>query len=757
MDWALETCPDPLSFPVIHAIGLDQDNAHKHVQAATLPNRCITLDLIDTIQGDGDEIALLTASAPVFGLPEDPLCPWSIKSSRVNRIKQAIQEQAHKEPASNGVAQPPGAVVLAASSVSAMPPSGDNPTGALRRTQEIASPAEEAKKKHFCRTSRLSEQQHRHWWALRNASTQSMVNDPFKVEVAAEQRLYRESLKQMVLATCRANFVAFPALVETTIDKLLQVRKASSRAYPAFYTTSGSETMPFFDPRHPPKQLKTLQRKRLLFSAGTTLELPPIPHPFYTVTLPRSGDFFLGPIEPRPPMDDATKKPTFLKQVQPVVSCDAYMRCIAAQTSLSFALSSSVLLCLTNPNLDAAWEVPVIVEELSAGRRVIFLDKPLVPQDLSIKEKNRQFYKMSLKRWLLQNQQGLKMNPTPEQLTFDPAQLAATNGAQTPQLSQGPDNLIYTEWQFDDHQILIRGRTDALASPAESPALPSLPHQPVGIVAKMKHLPDEQLEEFSASEKAKYLLKAFLLGEEAKLVVGHVDPVTARLVSVEMLSQQQLRTPGSASPESYLSQLNEILGWLRKQAQGKTGHFLLRHDAGAQQLSLVRLHAKKEELTFTSGIAASFDLHERQQQAGRSNLESIEYLPPRWDYQRLHQIPNTFLPVTRSCCFDFLRSGKCIHPTTCTHAHMTQYEAELRGLPTPATLAHVHKPSSAVAAHQDSKRQSLDKSAQREADITETEPADTEEQDEARGKRRRGRKRSVPAGGSAPSSKKVRR
>lgn len=344
-----------------------------------------------------------------------------------------------------------------------------------------------------------------------------------------------------------------------------------------------------------------------------------------------------------------------------------------------------------------------MVEDRPDGQgQIIYLDKPLVPHDLSIKEKNLLFYKMSLKRWLLQNQQGLTMNATPDQLNLDLTQLSTMPGAQIPQTSQGPDNLVYSEWQMDDYQVLIRGRLDALAraelSPSGAASQPT--HRPTGIVCKMKHVPDEHLEEFSTSEKAKYLLKAWLLGDvQSKLVVGHVDPVSARLISVEVLSQQQLRAPGSPSAESYLGQLHDLLTWLKTQVSRGPAQFLLTHAPGEQHVSLVRLQADKTQLSFSSGIAASYDLHERQKQAGRTNAEVIDYLPPRWDYQRLHQIPNTFLPASRSCCFDFLRSGKCSHPTTCTHVHMTQYEAELRSIP---TLAALSKPT---GGQHDAKRQ----------------------------------------------------
>jgi hypothetical protein len=382
---------------------------------------------------------------------------------------------------------------------------------------------------------------------------------------------------------------------------------------------------------------------------------------------------------------------TSLKQVQPPVSKDANIRAVLKQHHYPFVASVSTITTLTSPSIEISWEIPVIVTEDNQGgsikSKTVFLDKPLVSRDMSIKQKNEKFYKMSLKRWLLQNREAQPMAIPGDQLSIDPEILKSIVQQQhcdIPNVDNGPDMMIYSEWKMDDEvgPLLVRGRSDGFfiskTSPSSSPV-----QRPTAIVCKMQHVPDYQLEEFSAHEKAKYLMKSVFLGSEARILVGHVNPVAARLVSVESLTQSQLRPSGtSASLGTYFSQLNDVLSWLKTLGKGE---YLLSHESGEFSISITRLYWNKEDVQFSQGIAATYNLHERQMQAGRSNLDLVEYLAPRWDFHRINQIPNTFPPVSRSCCFDFLRYGKCGHPQTCTHVHISQIEADLRGFTTPSS------------------------------------------------------------------------
>lgn len=758
--WGMVDIPTPLPLPcIVHSA---PRRPHDELSAieASLAADSISLDLIEEEETSFSPSAKMSLDFPIYGLPRDSLCPWSLTSFEFERLKSEtmpVSATAHSsadQMTSSTELRSSAQIQLSASSKVDLPPTPSSSANLTPAEQRKA----ECRAKHYSQSSRLTQQQHRQWWSSKSALPQSNTNDPLKVAVAAEQRLYKESTKQMVMETCNASFLAFPELVETCLEALYTELKSHASQYPPYYTLTGAMERTFLEMRQTvlagglPQRLppiSMIQRRAMLHAIGATFELPLIPTPFHSITLPRSGEFWVGLNQTRPQPDNAglagdheskaphpsignhssaSKIPTFLKQVQTPVSSDAIVyRLLTSHPEASIALSASTLCTLANPSVEVAWEVPVRVEEVLDEkhnlRKVVYLDKPLLARDMSIKQKNEKFYKMSFKRWLLQGQQGMKMDRT-QSGANDPCPPQKS----MPSLSQGPDNLVYTEWKVGDLKILLRTRVDALSctskqtsatgpdpsnsgpwdpqSKSPAPAAQSTPkstthHIPTAIASKMKHVPDSHLEELSVYERTKFLLKTHLLGEDARVLIGHVDPVSARLLSVESLSHQQLKAPNTPSIETCFTQLHDILTLCKTLPPGT---FLLSHAPGDHKLSLAELHSQKEDVQFKSGIGATYDLHNRQRTAALSNRDLIEYLPPRWDYLRVNQIPNTFPPIGRSCCFDYLKSGKCNHPSSCLHLHITRYEAELRGIATPSHNVHADHPPTASSPNANEKK-----------------------------------------------------
>ena len=746
--WGLSPIPPPLPLPCLVHSAPRRPQDDLSIFESRLSSESISLDLINSEESTTSTSATLPPNFPIYGLPLDSFYPWSLSTLQLEQFKSEIMQNTQpnlmdvdKAYAQTGLRSSSQIVVAAPTSSELSSSSSSN---------LLITPSEQRKidirAKHYSQNSRLTQQQHRQWWSTKSTPLESNINNPLKIAVAAEQRLYKESMKQLVIETCGSIFLALPELVEACLEGLFAELKSHAIRYPPFYTMSGALERSFSEMRQAisatglPQRLplvSIIQRRAVLHAIGTTFELPHIPTPFHSITLPRSGDFWLGLNQSRPIAETPSaqsshdtrfsqsnshqpsmKIPTFLKQVQIPVSRDAHIhRLLSSHPESSFVLSASTLCRIANPSIDVAWEVPIRVDEVldEKGflRKVIFLDKPLLPRDMSIKQKNEKFYKMSLKRWLLQNQQGMKMDATSK---LDNISSGMHNESlASPDVSQGPDNLVYTEWKVGDSKLILRSRIDSLScasrntpqalhepsnasssttqepssqanmSSSSQQAKSSLHHIPTSIVSKMKHVPDNQLEELSSYERTHYMLKTHLIGEDARILIGHVDPVTARLLSVEFLSHQQLKTPNTPSIETCFTQLHDILTWCKTL---HLGTFLLSHATGEHRLSIVETYAKKEEVQFKSGIAAIYDLHDRQRTAAHSNIDLIEYLPPRWDYLRLNQIPNTFPPIGRSCCFDYLRTGKCNHPSSCQHLHITRYEAELRGISTPSQGSH---------------------------------------------------------------------
>ena len=729
LDWGLEPLPTPASLPFLSHLQLPPHPFDiEACGGSTSRGPCISLDLIEEPNVSGDVWASLFRHPPIFGLCDDLFSSSSIKSIRTLHYTSSIAQQtpnqlAQSQDASLATRSTSDSSSSLQSSDSATLSSSQSSISTSTSQATVASASvQSSRARHYSQSSRLSAQQHRLWWSTKSTSSQTSVNDPLKVAVAAEQRLYRESMKRMVLETCASNFSSFHPLVSHCVDSLLDSNKLQSTRYPSYYTFSGAPEHPFLDTRYTlAKQVSRVSRARVIGNVGVTFELPHIPSPFHSVTLPRSGEFWLSPGKTRTdllnsnssipasasslnsspsasqqigsPTEPISKLPTFLKQVQPSISFDANVRAILHKQHFPFVMSASTIIHIMNPSLDAQWEVPVRIEEVLDDRlqlrKVIFLDKPLVSRDMSIKQKNEKFYKLSLKRWLLQGRKTLRMDAQDTSPLKDVHSFVSPTHV-IPMVDEGPDNLMYSEWHLDDMKLLVRGRVDGLTSVSRAPNV--MHHAPTAIVSKMKHVPEHHLEEFSAYEKIKYLVKAHLLGEDSRLLVGHVDPVSARLVYVESLTGPQLRMPGSSSVETHFTPLYDVLNWMKTFAPGT---YLLSHASGEQRLTMPTLYERKVDVTFSGGIAATYDLHERQRQSARSNLDTLEYLPPRWDFHRIHQIPNTFPPIGKSCCYDFIRSGKCSHPDTCTHLHISQLEADLRGLHTrqQSTTNHASTPS----------------------------------------------------------------
>lgn len=745
--WGLADIPTPVPLPCLVHVAPRRPYDELSTIISTKATDSISLDLIETEELSSSASASLSLDFPLYGLPRDSFCSWSLTHIEMEQLQvETAATMVTRDP----VSEQRATSLTTSSSSSLQPPASSNLDWPASSHSSSNLSAEETRKteiraKHYSQSSRLTQQQHRQWWSSKSTTPQSTVNDPLKVAVAAEQRLYKESVKRLVLETCSANFLAMPDLVDTCLESLFSELKQGANRYPPYYTLAGAMERTFQEMRQTvgvsglPQRLppvSIIQRRAVLHSVGTTFELPHIPTPFHSITLPRSGDFWLGFNQPRPPVDRASasssapsasssspasnpsapsKVSTYLKQVQIPVSHDANAhRLVSTHPEASVVLSASTLCCIANPSVEMAWEVPIRVEEvLDANcnlRKVVFLDKPVLARDMSVKQKNEKFYKMSLKRWLLQNQQGMKMDATSQ--AHSQISEHSSSHAVAPSIAQGPDNLIYTEWKVGDLKILVRTRVDALsctsrqaastvpeASPSsmdvQAPASAASSSQtasksgthyiPTAIASKMKHVPENQLEELSTYERTHHLIKTHLLGDDARVLIGHVDPVTARLLSVESLSHQQLKTPNAPSIETCFTQLYDILTWCKTLTPGT---FLLSHAPNEHKLTLAELYANKEDVQFKSGIGATCDLHDRQRTAALSNKEMIEYLPPRWDYLRVNQIPNTFPPIGRSCCFDYLRSGKCNHPSSCAHLHINRFEAELRGIATPSHASH---------------------------------------------------------------------
>lgn len=743
--WGLTSVPDPLQLPFVAQSALMRPLPDRSGSELDFCTPSTGLDILDSTSNANSVVSKKILEMPSFGMSSDPMSPLSVSRIQMKRLKDEMMKSALSTSTGPTNWQTSGGGIAAVESGLQSSHDGLSSSSSLvnasQRTQEAR--LNEIRAKHYSQNSRLSSAQHRQWWSTKGTGATSSVNDPLKIAIAGEQRLYKESMKQLVLETCAANFLAFPPLVEACIEALFAELKSNATIYPPYYTFSGASKRSFHDMRHITLNngfsqrlplVSVIQRRDTKLAVGTTFELPHIPTPFHSITLPRSGDFWIGRNQTRSSASESSssatatalsvdsstaqhnsssKLPTFLKQVQIPVSIDQNVRSLMATNhELSFAMSASTLCKIANTSIEVPWEVPIRVEELldENGRlhKVILLDKPLLARDMSIKQKNQKFYKMSLKRWLLQNQQTMKMDDASSSTaSTSNARLSDSVPHQSigtkldlPCVTQGPDNLVYTEWKVGDLKILVRTRVDALtctsrappmdipatstpahahsASPSANQPKQGVSHIPTSIVAKMKHVPDHHLEELSLYERTQFLLKSQLIGDDARILIGHVDPVSARLLSVESLSHHQLKAANAPSIEACWTQLHDILTWCRTLT---AGHFLLSHAPNETHLTLVELFANKNDVLFKGGLSATYDLHERQRSAALSNLDMVEYLAPRWDFLRVGQIPNTFPPVGRSCCFNYLRNGKC-NQTSCSHLHITKYEADVRGIST---------------------------------------------------------------------------
>jgi len=303
-------------------------------------------------------------------------------------------------------------------------------------------------------------------------------------------------------------------------------------------------------------------------------------------------------------------------QKTPVISCDMNILTQCAKNDAQFAMSSSTFkalaLLLVKPDRPFTIPVKVVVED---GKPRILLDKPLVQEKYTCRELNTMFYKHALH--------------------------ADSVTDKTHELESGKDlgegnNLCYEAFRLGSHCILIRRRIPGMTGSNLLSIMCKMEYYNRGFDLQMdghRHL------EFETMTDAEFLEYYFqmLIRPGSWLQVGRINVFSSSLIRVDRFTYGSLDTYLRGQnllpqPSTCLAGINTLLSALGNLKEGK---YVLRHEAGVPAVSILQECGQAE---------ATFNLHGMGDQAGRTDRETVSFIPLSDEYfeQELKKIPNTF-------------------------------------------------------------------------------------------------------------------
>jgi len=298
-------------------------------------------------------------------------------------------------------------------------------------------------------------------------------------------------------------------------------------------------------------------------------------------------------------------------------------------------------------------------------RKIVFIDKPLLKHNLSLREKNEMFAKFALEKLFLDRSDPKKLEPS------SIGEIDSDIKKETEDVTD--DNLTYNTWSFGDIRILTRCKLHGFV---EETINNKRVRRYVGVKAKTEYgsvLPNNPNEEIIVCETASWWAYSFIRPAPV-IVLGRVDVINNSIKKIEYLTKHDILPKNCVfRPKQACKLLHVILQTLRSL---DCGEYLLVHKKGSPHICIYRHTQAKEEATQEKQQEQqkqrkTYDLyatHEAKKEEKGS--EEITYIPFCWDSSRSpQQIPCTFplRPVSFShkivpgvaYCHAFAHTGSC--------------------------------------------------------------------------------------------------
>lgn len=325
--------------------------------------------------------------------------------------------------------------------------------------------------------------------------------------------------------------------------------------------------------------------------------------------------------------------------------------------------------------LQSAWSVPFSVlsipteaqpepgEQTPTGpafKRVIVVDKPLLPSEVTPRSKNEIFFR----RWL-------------KELAYKP--------------DSDPAPFVYSTIVIGDLKVLVRHRPLGILSTEDE----SVPIVVAGAFAFMSYLPDRTWEQLEPSEVARMWIRQLLAGPESVVLTGSFDPVSKQANELRFSSFIDKVVPLDVIHwVMYLATvLSRPLWRVHTQVDRPLpANFVMHHrtdgDSSARFLIEFMHEANANELS--DSRSPFYDLWTAQKHAAKTKLDLLTCgRAPEWNPLRRGHVPGTFSPLMNipgekqsdKYCFGFESSGVCNRGEDCLFPHLDSREAnELRRL-----------------------------------------------------------------------------
>ncbi|KAJ2745210.1 hypothetical protein GGI20_002349 [Coemansia sp. BCRC 34301] len=365
-----------------------------------------------------------------------------------------------------------------------------------------------------------------------------------------------------------------------------------------------------------------------------------------------------------------------------VMSRDAVAMDLAVRTGADVAISSSALIALLT--LPQSYNHETIIpfrvmesvgaQEDSPPRRVVVVDKPLLPSHTATPRKlNQMHYEAAVRRQLVDKSRPLDL--AGGSLAKVP-ELAVLAAEQSGGEGAGQDNANYTLWEFGGLRMLIRYSVHGFAAkeaPAPSTTTVTLETKleyqlgSTSAEAAMASTSGEAYEDISESERLAWWLGSYLRGSPSEVWVAHVDVHRAEIARMTRRTCADLYPGDSSSQPSTRGVLSVLQDLLRLNA----GQYMLAHRRRTWDATIYRALDESESVAPQRAASeAVMSLAAELKPAPAPDLTQLgvegDYVHVAWAGMPA-QIPYTYapadLPAIASSTLPKWKSGAATSPS----------------------------------------------------------------------------------------------
>ncbi|KAL1920756.1 uncharacterized protein VTP21DRAFT_11391 [Calcarisporiella thermophila] len=339
------------------------------------------------------------------------------------------------------------------------------------------------------------------------------------------------------------------------------------------------------------------------------------------------------------------------KYISPV-SQDPIAHRLAKEHGCHLVVSSGALTTIvrTQATLDCDWEIPVVVEPNQGSHNIVFIDKPLPKKRLTPREWNQKFFDVAFRSrsldteltissedWVLPSATAGTQAPTaskPESRTIlspvllpEPMEVE-TGDEEIEDLVEGLEDefLTYATWVFGELKLLVRCKMHGYTTVGTPPQI-----RPFGLKVKLDYQQPHGTEEVIANwERAHWWIHSYIRGG-CELMIGHIDPITHRLLRVECRTLADIIPDGNwPLPHSRL--LHYLL---QRMSRLEVGNYIVAHVSREYSCTIYQARA-----------GGRYDLWQGMDDDVAVDTERVGegYIPGEWRGPP-SQIRDTFPPI----------------------------------------------------------------------------------------------------------------